>query len=420
MATQSWFRTLFTRQPRTARKDRVRFRPRLEALEQRWLPSTNTFVNGTLSIRNPVHDLTLTQTAANTFAVADSGVRSAAPSFTHVSNIVIDSGNGTHNTTIKLNGFTYTGSLTINQHNGNDSVVLGGGSILGNTSILTATGNDTVTLDGTNFGGNVTLANPSGVESVLLAPLAPVSVGASLSITGAASVQQVAKQLTVGGSTTIHNLYTNGLKTPSISSVALGGAGGAVWFTTRSLTISFLTGPDKLTLQNTTVNGNTTITLASGNVLNNDAFSVSGSTFNGSFTFTAVGSDSVTLDSSTTINGPASFNAGPGNDSLTLAATVNGTLSVTVGDGNDTIVVSSAPSGTLFLNAGNGSDSVTLGGAGANGSWTVTFVFGTGTDTLTLNGTSGSISGSIVSQNPGGNVFHQGTWIIVQPWSSSF
>src|SRR5262249_27532633 len=42
MTTRSWIRHPFARTPRTIRKDRVRFRPRLEAMEARCVPSTWT------------------------------------------------------------------------------------------------------------------------------------------------------------------------------------------------------------------------------------------------------------------------------------------------------------------------------------------------------------------------------------------
>src|SRR5262245_1649699 len=42
MSSRSWIRRLFDRKPRTIRKQLARFRPRLEALEDRALPSTIT------------------------------------------------------------------------------------------------------------------------------------------------------------------------------------------------------------------------------------------------------------------------------------------------------------------------------------------------------------------------------------------
>ena len=42
MTTRSWIRHPLARTPRTLRKDLVRFRPRLEAMEARCVPSTWT------------------------------------------------------------------------------------------------------------------------------------------------------------------------------------------------------------------------------------------------------------------------------------------------------------------------------------------------------------------------------------------
>jgi hypothetical protein len=41
MTTRTWIRRLFDRRPRTIRKDRVRFRPRLEWLEKRLAPTVS-------------------------------------------------------------------------------------------------------------------------------------------------------------------------------------------------------------------------------------------------------------------------------------------------------------------------------------------------------------------------------------------
>jgi len=152
-------------------RDKRRVFLNLEQLEDRSVPATIAFVNGTLSITNPTNapgNLTLTQTANSTFSV-NLGTGYSSPTFSRVSNILIDSGNGIHNTTIALGGLTYTGNLFINQHNGSDSVGINNGSILGNTTIHTGTGNDSVLLGNTGndtFGGNVMLVNSSGNISI--------------------------------------------------------------------------------------------------------------------------------------------------------------------------------------------------------------------------------------------------------------
>jgi len=409
-------------------RDKRRVFLALEQLEDRWVPATISFYNGILSVTAPIGNLTLTQTSNNTFQIVDSGGHSS-PSYGPVSSILIDSGNGTHNTTIALGGNIYTGNLVINQHNGADSVGINNGSVLGNTLIATGTGNDTVALAGTasvTFGGNVTLVNSSGIASVNLGATA-VKIGGSLGITGAATVTQGASSVTVGGAFTIQDFPLTGSST-----VTLGGAS----LTAKSLSITGGQGADSVSITNATIGtsgfGSTQINLGQGN----DTLNITGTnTFNGPFNFTSgVGSDSVNLGSaSITINGNASINTGQGNDTVTLGGPVFGNLSLTNGSGNDSITVSgqvygnlfvsqgngndtitvsnaplTSPFGTFYLNAGNGNDSITLGGAGANGNWTINFNFGTGSNTVTLNGTGGTLFGYLnaLVQNPDGNVLN--------------
>ena len=60
MTTRTWIRNLFARTPRTIRKGPARFRPRLEALEDRLAPATFTVTDNsdsasdTGSLRNAV------------------------------------------------------------------------------------------------------------------------------------------------------------------------------------------------------------------------------------------------------------------------------------------------------------------------------------------------------------------------------
>jgi hypothetical protein len=329
MSPYSWFRPLLTRKPRPRRPQTPtsqrpagaarRVRLALEQLEERLVPSTNQFANGVLSLTAPLGDLTVTQTANNTFQVADS-LSSSSPTFSAVSNILIDSGDGTHNFALALGGNIYNGNLVINLHNGSDSVMINNGSMRGNTTIATRTGNDTVCLGNTgnlSVGGSMQLTNSSGAASLALAGGGNVSIAGKLSVTAVATVTQGAYSLTVGGPTTFQDAPLWGS-----SSVKLGGAA----FVTAGLSI--VGGPvaDSVSLSSTTVNGPTAITLGAGQ----DTFNVTGTnTFNGNFSFVSgPGSDWVYLSAGTTINGSASLSTGTGplGDTLTIAATVNGPL----------------------------------------------------------------------------------------------
>jgi hypothetical protein len=420
----------------------------LEELETRWVPATLHFVNGTLSITNlvstgaPGLQIIQSPATANTFTVTD-GAGASSLTFTGVSNILVDAGNAQRDVTFESSGKFYTGNLTINAHNGNDSITLNNtstttGGIQGNTLIITGTGTDTVaigpnTSNNLNFGGNLTLANALGVVSVSLAGNENTTVGGNLTITSAATVAQGGGVLTVLGSTSIQDAAL-----PS-SKILLGAV-----FNTRNLYIAGGQGADSVTVLIAAVNGTTAISLGQGN----DTCQIEGSLFNGPFRFTSgAGSDSV-LVFGDAINGATSFNLGGGNDTLNLGtvgvfdvngdlsiqegsgndsiavgagATLFGNLTMSLGNGNDTVVVNApaAPTGLFSLNAGNGNSSISLAPGSAT-FFSIAFNFGTGTDTLTLGGTASSITGSLLSQNPGGNVFNQDAWTIIPPWTSTF
>jgi hypothetical protein len=61
MTTRSWIRKLFDRKPRTIRKDLVRFRPRLEHLEDRVTPSTTITVTSAADTANYAGTVTVSR-----------------------------------------------------------------------------------------------------------------------------------------------------------------------------------------------------------------------------------------------------------------------------------------------------------------------------------------------------------------------
>ncbi len=423
----------------------------LEQLETRWVPATLHFVNGTLSITNlvstgaPGLQILQSPTTANTFTVTD-GASASTFTFSGVSNILVDAGNAQRNVTFDTLGRVYTGNLTINAHNGNDSITLNNsspttGAIQGNTLIATGTGNDTVNIGPTtvgtnlNFGGNLTLTNSSGVASVTLGGNENVNIGGNLTVTSVANFMQGGGELTVGNTISIQDGAL-----PS-SNIVVGSV-----FTTRNLFITGGQGSDTLSVLVGNVNGTTAISLGQGNA----TAQILGSNFNGLFSFTSgAGSDSVQFFGDA-VNGDAGFNLGGGNDTLTIGTVAAGTtfingnlsiregsgndsitlnptfslfgnLSMSLGNGNDTVMVNTAaaPTGIFSLSAGNGSSSISLAPGSAT-SYSIAFSFGTGTDTVTLGGTASTITGSLLSLNPNGNLFNQDSWIIVPPWTSNF
>jgi hypothetical protein len=375
------------------------------------------------------------------------GVGASGFTFAGVRNVLVDTGNGQHDVTFLTRGQTYSGNLTINAHNGNDiiSVIedVRHGQIQGNTLITTATGNDQIFIGATfgpmmTFGGNVTVTDVSGVDSVNVGSRGNTSILGSLSITGVQNVLLSGFLRSVGGGTSIQD---GGIGSSAIT-IATPKFG-------KFLNITGGSGADFLTLSSgfffgAAINGNTNISLGSGDDIftipgpltfngnfnytdgngNNSVDVADGQTFNGNVTFNlGSGADTFTLEGTTsTISGNLSIQAGSGNNSITTGAVVFGNLTMQLGNGNNTIVVnpSAAPTGLFSLNAGNGNSSVSLT-PGAATAFNIAFRFGTGTDTLTLGATASTISGSLLSQDSGGNDFDNAAgWTILPPWTSNF
>ncbi len=170
-------------------------RPTLEVLEDRWVPATYSFYNGTLAITGQTHNMTIVQSnvTANTFTITDGGSRT----FSGVSNIIATTPNGNDTVTVDLNGNTYTGALTIKTGNGNSTVNLGaaaGGTILGNVAILGSPGNQTLNVDSAGtapltLGGNLQVTDSAGTNSAIFgssstAASIPLTVRGNVSLTG--------------------------------------------------------------------------------------------------------------------------------------------------------------------------------------------------------------------------------------------
>jgi hypothetical protein len=274
------------------------------------------------------------------------------------------------------------------------------------------------------FGGNVTAVNSSGSDSV---GVANGTISGNLSLTNAAVAVVVVE--TVGGTTTIQSptLDSNTvvLEVDTFNKgVSITGATVANIFVLGDIfngntNLVGGNGNDSVTLGFVTINGNVNVATGTGN----DPVFLFGATINGNANFNlGNGNDSLTLDNATIISGNLTIQDGNGNDSITTSAAVFGNLTVQLGNGNDTIAVNStaAPGGLFTLNAGNGNSSISLT-PGAATAFNIAFRFGTGTDTLTLGATASTISGSLLSQNPGGNDFDNAAgWTILPPWTSNF
>jgi hypothetical protein len=410
-------------------------------------------VNGNLMISPSAGEaalnLTLNQPfAANTFRVQDGGANLGT--FAGVANINITGANGADTVTVNLDTRNYTGSITVNTGNGNDSVSIDRGSVGGSLNLNTGTGNDSVSLgttSGLTVGGGVSATDTVGANAFAFGNGGSASrVATFLNVTGYTNVMLGGTAGdAVGGSATVND---------SSLTLAVNIALRAGLTVNQNLTMITGSGADTIRLGSDTINGNTQVISGAGNDTvtltavapsfggdlsisggaGNDSVNLSPgpSTVGGSLSISLTdGNDRITVNNQLTVNGNLNLTLGNGADSVTFDAAVNGDMHWTLGNGNDTVTIGNAPSGRLFWNSGNGNDSVTFGDAtnAAGEIWNVQMQFGTGSDTLTLagNGTMASpevLTGFIdLGGPPGGNSFDPtgslvaGTWVIAGPFT---
>ena len=430
-------------------RKRERVQMTLEQLEQRWVPATVQFFSGYLIIKPSSGEaaltLTVKQTAANTFAVTDSG--KALGTYAGVGNLLITGGNGSDSVTVDLNGLSYAGNIpSINTGNGNDTINITNGSgtaasIRGNVTILPGLGNDSVSLSSASagvlrVGGTVQVFDAAGNDSFTFGNgSASTTVGGDLSIQGTNNVQidqgsndmvggninvnqgthgghlllqqglvSGTEVLTVGRSFNISSsqlsadVFTRGMNLGGNLNVNLGnGVGPDVAFGQAGNFLGLSSSPSTTTV----INGNFNYTSGSGN----DSLDLGSGVVNGNVGITVGdGNDNISLETFTTptiIGGNLTINAGNGNDLLgPLAgdggnqALIGGNAVFNLGNGNDTASFDAGSSlgGTLLWHSGNGNDSLSLAGAQT---YNVNVVFGNGDDTFTLNNAAAVLTGLV-------------------------
>jgi hypothetical protein len=428
-----------------ARQRRVRLD--VEALEGRLVPATVRFFGSNLFISpsagEPALNLVVTQPAANTFAVTDQA--RAAGTYGPVGTLFITGGNGADSITVDFSGRTYTGSLTANTGNGNDTFTIrstgGAGAILGNTFLSTGVGNATVNLNSTGttavtFGGLLFASARGGNDSVTFGNGSAVSrVGGDFFLTGYNNVQlEQGSNDTFGGNVTIllgNNprplLLDQGVFAGSeVATVAgsftivggprsdLVGLRGLIIGKDLNVQLGNGVGPDPFSgrLGNTfiissssgsttVINGNLNYTSGSGA----DSIDLGSGVINGNLGINVGdGNDSITLETFTTptiINGNLTINAGNGNvfiggivGSTGNTALIAGNVSINLGNGNDTVSFDAGGrvGGTISYTSGNGNNHLTLAGAQT---YIVNVTFGNGDDTFTLNNAAAVLTGRI-------------------------
>jgi hypothetical protein len=446
------------------------FRPALEALENRLVPSlTLMSISGSLFVSGaPTGNLVLTETAPNAFQVKDGAT--TLGTFAQISNVTLNLTNHQNKSVnINLNGNTLVGNLFINEGAGDNTsnaangTGIFGGRIGGSLTVVGGSGEETVEPGfqvipaapfavpiGLSVGGDIIFnaranAAPFAFNvldtGILFGAAAPtVTVGGSIQATFVDAVA-VGQNTTVGKNLTstahpvegngflgiagtirgsVQATFGNGVAGNTLDLTPTGSIGG-------SLQVNLGSGPAIALLEaGSTIRGSAIISSGSGN----NSFSIA-NTINGNASFNGGdGTDSITLEAATSVAGNLTLTEGNGNDSVTVDATVSGNMNINLGNGSDTVTIGNAPAGLLSWNSGNGNDSVTFGDAtNVPGAWNVNMRFGTGNDTVTLAGngtvaTPNTLSGLIdMGGPPGGNSFDPtgslaaGTWVTVSPFT---
>ncbi len=301
----------------------------LEALEDRWVPSTIRFDGSNLNVTNPLitggkSTLSVIQVANNSFQVKDGAANNGFFAVTGNINIQGNNAKGTITVNVQPQGGATTGllgNLTINTNNGASSITVDGttglvaplgGSIAGNTFISVGNNANTVSFGSTN-----------GVTN-------KGSLFVNARGTGANSI-------TVGGGGTPTSVLGN-TQISSFPTVLLGGTKGDLF----AGNVNVSNGP----------NGQlSTVQLKTGaSILGN--FTVQG------------GNGNTTLKVDGAVLGFNSFNLGNGNNTVTFAgggtAVTLGNLNLTAGNGNNSVTLNGGSAltvlGNAFLRFGNGTN----------------------------------------------------------------
>ena len=151
---------------------RLRSRPMVEPLEDRWTPAVSaTISSGTLLVTGaaitPGDTIAITQTSPGVFTVADGGVPVTISGSGAVSDLVVRLGRANDIVSIDLGGFTLAGSVSARLGGGTDSVTVANGTINGSLELAGGPGRDTMTVaDGLNLDGALAVTTAGGDDTV--------------------------------------------------------------------------------------------------------------------------------------------------------------------------------------------------------------------------------------------------------------
>jgi hypothetical protein len=368
--------------------NRLRFTPRLEALEERAVPATLRLIGDSLYISNQsATTLTLTATGTNTFTVQDGT--------TTLANVRVG---GTINITgrtladevkVLMNGNTFTGNFLFNMGNGNDTIDIrtnAAAEIRGSINLITGYGDDSIALNrnGTatlTFGGQIQLTDQLGNDTVDLGnATAPTLFLGDVSLLSANDVNVGFGQADRFG----HDLTIQSLQD---------GRSVDVFFdknaqVDRHVNITGSALADRVEFFGpNTVGGTLDVSLGSGSdsitIGNNAPLSV-----NGNFNLDMGEDDNFyDLDATFVVAGNMTIRAGEGNNLVNnINAGIGGNLRVFFGNGVNNINVATtglAISGQFQYSAGNGFNAVGIADAVIGGD--VLIQLGNGDNVVSIN-----------------------------------
>jgi hypothetical protein len=258
---------------------------------------------------------------------------------------------GFGNDNISLSGLSVLASVAINTGDGTNSVTITDTAISGGLGIFTGTGNDTVVLSGAtsanftqviDYGGpNDSLTVNSGV---ILNNLYTSAVNFVTLVAGSHIVGYVTDY---GGANTPNSLTIGGMVD---GNVFFGGSGAAdtldlaAGATVGGNVRTYLYGGNDVVTLDGNFAGNLYIDAGAGN----DSISFNGQSGLSATIYLGDGNDTFTLNGTVGASGfttaRLSLSASYGNDQVTLSATsvINGSASINMGPGNDTATVDAA------------------------------------------------------------------------------
>lgn len=332
-------------------------RPRLESLEERWVPATIRVVNGNLFVSNQRAALTVETTAVDGQIRITDGAQ--VTTVNGVGTLISITGTNLANTiNLRAEAQAFPGNILINGRNGNDTINLSG-TFGGNATILPGNGNDTVTSNNldVSIGGNLTFVDTHGNNTFNLNGR-NYDIGGSASLVGVGTfIMGADNTLSVGGTLNMTStpVTTNPL-TAQFNGLATN-VGGSMFITARGQNDVVVITSELTVADNVSVNlgaGNNTFVLdpAAG-----------GAGIGGRLSFLGgVGVDVVLFGAESQVFGDTTIDLGHGINTFidTDTSLYAGNLTINGGNGQNTVIVNGMIDGNFSNTLGNGPNNFTV------------------------------------------------------------